>query len=245
MASLSVLVLTHNEEDNIRECLESCSFAQEVIVVDDASSDNTVAIAESLGAKVFHRRLNGDFGAQKTFAIQQATSDWVFILDADERFTSNLAEEIQDIVKTEPNVCYAVRRENHFMGGKATHGALRPDWVVRLMPKEGSVIEGNVHERLVTDVPTKKLGSYLIHYPYKDWHSYFVKFNKYTTLAAEGYYLSGKRCSFVRDILFRPSWAFFRAYFINLGFLDVCNCDAVKITRQLSQISAPFILTRK
>lgn len=220
MTSLSVLVLTHNEEDNIRECLESASFADEIIVVDDASSDGTVAIAENLGAKVFHRRLNGDFGAQKTFAIQQATNDWVFILDADERFTPDLISEIQALIQTSPNACYAVRRENRFLSGKATHGALRPDWVVRLMPKQGSTIEGKVHESLVTQLPTKKLEGYLIHYPYKDWHSYFVKFNKYTTLAAESYFQSGKLCSFIRDIVIRPILAFFKVYFINLGFLD-------------------------
>lgn len=220
MAGLSVLVLTHNEEDHIRECLESSSFAQEIIVVDDASTDNTVAIAESLGAKVFHRRLNGDFGAQKTFAIQQATNDWVFILDADERFTPEAIEEIQALVKTEPNACYAIKRENRFLSGKAKHGTLRPDWVVRLMPQKGSIMEGEVHERLVTNLPIKKLAAHLIHYPYKDWHSYFVKFNRYTTIAAESYYQSGKRCSFGLDIVIRPMWAFFKAYFINLGFLD-------------------------
>lgn len=220
MTSLSVLVIARNEEDHIRECLESCSFAQETIVIDDESTDNTVAIAEGLGAKVYHRRLNGDFGAQKTFAIQQATNDWVFILDADERFTPGAIEEIQALLKTDTKACYAIRRENRFLSGKATHGTLRADWVVRLMPKEGSVIEGKVHERLVTNLPTKKMNSHLLHYPYKDWDSYLAKLNKYTTLAAESYYQSGKRCSFVKDILSRPIWAFFKSYIINLGFLD-------------------------
>ena len=218
--SLSVLILTHNEEENIRECIESASFADEIVVVDDESSDKTVEIAASLGAKIYHRRLAGDFGAQKTFAIQQATSDWVFVLDADERFTPGAIKEIQKVIQSTPNVCYEIRRENCFMSGKATHGALRPDWVVRLMPRDGSVFEGKVHERQVSQFPIRQLEGYLIHYPYKDWHTYFVKFNKYTTLAANGYYQSGKRCCFVRDIVFRPVLAFVKTYVINLGFLD-------------------------
>ena len=220
MSNLSILILTKNEEENIASCLKSCSFAREIIVVDDASIDNTVQIAEGLGAKVFHRQLDGDFGAQKTFAIQQATSDWVFILDADERFTPQLVEEVKELVEREPNECFAVRRQNHFKTGKATHGVLRPDWVVRLMPREGSIIQGKVHEKLETSLPVNKLEGLLIHYPYKDWHSYLTKFDKYTTLAAEGYFKSGKRCSFIRDILFRPFWAFLKVYIFNRGFLD-------------------------
>lgn len=95
---VSVVLLTHNEERNIYECLQSCDFAEEIIVVDDDSTDQTVAIAESLGARVFHRSLNGDWGAQKTFGIQKAKCPWLFLIDADERVTPTLRASIRDVV---------------------------------------------------------------------------------------------------------------------------------------------------
>jgi len=95
---VSVVLLTHNEERNIYECLQSCDFVEEIVVVDDDSTDQTVAIAESLGARVFHRSLNGDWGAQKTFGIQKATCPWLFLIDADERVTPTLRASIRDVV---------------------------------------------------------------------------------------------------------------------------------------------------
>lgn len=109
---VSVVLLTHNEERNICECLQSCDFAEEIVVVDDDSSDQTVAIAESLGARVFHRSLNGDWGgAQKTFGIQKATCPWVFLIDADERVTPTLRTSIQGVVTgVKPKRAYLVQR---------------------------------------------------------------------------------------------------------------------------------------
>ncbi|MCC9395617.1 glycosyltransferase family 2 protein, partial [Enterobacter hormaechei subsp. steigerwaltii] len=100
MKKVSVLIVAKNEANHIRECIESCRFDKEVIVIDDHSTDNTAEIAESLGAKVFRRHLNGDFGAQKTFAIEQAGGEWVFLIDADERCTPELSDEISKIVQT-------------------------------------------------------------------------------------------------------------------------------------------------
>ena len=92
--NLSVLILAKNEEDNIKECIESILFADEIIVIDDYSTDATAAIAESLGAKVVKRAMNGDWGAQQTFAINQANCEWIYFIDADERMTPELAEEV-------------------------------------------------------------------------------------------------------------------------------------------------------
>lgn len=99
MKKVSVLIVAKNEANHIRECIESCRFDKEVIVIDDHSTDNTAEIAEGLGAKVFQRHLNGDFGAQKTFAIEQAGGEWVFLIDADERCTPELSDEISKIVQ--------------------------------------------------------------------------------------------------------------------------------------------------
>ena len=154
---LSVIVLTRNEEENIEACLKSCSFAKEMLVIDDDSSDRTVQIAESLGAKVLHRSMNGDFGAQKTYGVNNATYPWVLIVDADERVTPEMVQQVKLCVEKDEFCCYAVQRENRFHSGKATHGVLRPDWVVRLVPKKQTKVEGQVHEKIVSPCPIKKL----------------------------------------------------------------------------------------
>lgn len=218
---VSIVMLTRNEEINLKDCLERCTFAREILIVDDGSTDNTVQIAESFGAKVLHRSLAGDWGAQQTFGIQNASEDWVFLLDADERVSTTLAEEIRNSVKKGDKCCYWVPRKTHYLSNdKQAHGALRPDSVARLFPKEGSYVEGLVHPQIVTPYPENKLTGDLIHYSYRDWDQYWRKFDKYTKLAAEKYYQSGKKCSFIRDIVVRPFWAFFKVYFLNLGFLD-------------------------
>lgn len=218
---ISVVLLTRNEERNIRACLQSCDFAEEFIVVDDGSSDHTREIAQEMGAQVFQRSLKGDWGAQKRFGIAQASHPWILLIDADERVTSQLRESIQRVMAdTDEQNAYLIQRENHFFSGEATHGILRPDWVLRFLPKEGSSVTGQVHEKVTTPFPLKRLKGCFRHYPYDSWDSYFRKFDKYTKLAAEKYLAEGRSCHFVTDILLRPLWAFFKVYFINRGFLD-------------------------
>lgn len=220
MIELSVIIVARNEQHNIADCIKSCQFATEVIVIDDYSTDDTVQIATELGAKVIQRSLNGDWGGQQTFAINQATKEWIFLIDADERVSPELATQIiQSIEKNEKNA-YWIQRQNKFHFNKATHGILRPDFVCRLMPKEGTYVEGYVHQQIITPYPHKKLTGYLYHYTYDNWEQYFNKFNKYTTLSAEKYKKNHKKCSFLKDIVLRPFWAFIKVYFIQGGFLD-------------------------
>ena len=120
---ISVVLLTRNEEFNIKDCLQSCDFAKEFIVVDDGSLDKTVPIAQSFGAKVFSRSLAGDWGAQKTFGIQQASQPWLLLIDADERISSELQNSIRQVLSdTSQKRAYMIQRENHFVSGVATHG---------------------------------------------------------------------------------------------------------------------------
>ena len=144
MPKLSVLILAKNEEKNIQDCIESVSFADEIIVIDDFSEDNTKIIADRLGAKVIQRNMAGDWGSQQTFAIEQASYQWILFLDADERISTELAREIQEVVKSNRQVAYWIRRENKFRNNSAKHGILRPDFVCRLMPRNGSRVEGYV-----------------------------------------------------------------------------------------------------
>lgn len=173
---ISVILLTHNEERNIADCLAGCGFAQEIIVVDDQSADRTVEIAETFkGVKVFHRALNGDFAAQKNFGIAQARCDWLFFIDADERVTPKLKECIQNAIALGENYCYWVQRENHFQNMVVRHGSMRPGWVPRLMPREGVTVVGCVHEAVLSPWPKRKVDGRLIHYPYTSWDQVYAK----------------------------------------------------------------------
>ena len=219
--SCTVLVLAKNEEKNIRECLLSClAFADEMIVIDDYSEDRTADIAGELGAKVIQRPMAGNWGEQQTFAIQQASSDWIFFIDADERCTSALADEISGICKQKEYAAYWVRRLNFFNHKRVKYGMLSPDWVARLMPKKGSSVEGYVHPKIIYDVPEKKLKGDMLHYTYETWEQIERKMQKYSSLAAKKYHQEGKKSNFVVDVSIRPLFAFLKMYILKRGFLD-------------------------
>lgn len=220
MVQISVLILAKNEEKNICDCITSCSFADEILVIDDGSTDKTQEIAEGLGARVIHHSMNGDWGGQQTFAIQQAKHPWIFFIDADERCTPELCEEIRGKVNSGERYGYWVRRINHFKHRIVKHGPLSPDWVCRLMPKEGSYVEGFVHPKIVHQFEDKKLKSDMLHYTYETWEQYLNKMNHYSTLAAKKNKDAGKKSNFILDIILRPAFAFFKMYILKLGFLD-------------------------
>ncbi len=217
---ISVVLLTRNEEINIDACLRSCAFADELIVVDDGSTDRTVEIAESHGARVFHRALNGDWAAQKNFGIAQAARHWVYLIDADERVTPDLAKKLLECAAGEDKA-YWVQRHNRFKHIRAEHGTMRPDWVCRLVPKARVRVVGQVHEAVCCDCPAEKIrGDGMIHYPYRTWRQYMNKINTYSELSAEKYLSEGRNVVFWRDVMLRPIWSFIKIYFINRGFLD-------------------------
>ncbi|MCD8284399.1 MAG: glycosyltransferase family 2 protein [Opitutae bacterium] len=216
---LSVVIIAKNEEANIEECLRSVAFAEEIIVVDDFSDDNTEEIAKRLGAKVYQRKLDG-WGPQQTFAITQATQPWLLLLDCDERITPKLAQEIRERVSHNEKFAYEIKRINHFKRLRVNHGVLRPDYVPRLIPRAGTSVEGLVHPKIVYPYPTKKLRAPMLHFTYESWTAYLVKLEKYTRLAAQKKYDQGKRAHFFLDIILRPAFAFFKIHFLNLGFLD-------------------------
>lgn len=221
---LSALICTKNESRNIKDCLEALSFADELIVIDDNSTDATVNIAKEAGAKVFTRTLDSDWAAQRNFGLKQCTGDWFLVVDADERIERDLARKIQDIVNSgsHERMCYQLLRENTFEGRRPMHGHLHSDWVSRLFPASPEVrYEGRVHERLVTPYPIGKIkGAVMSHCPYADWDAYYRKINRYAELMALENFERGKRSGFWLDILVRPVWAFFKMYVINKGFLD-------------------------
>ncbi|WP_405380849.1 glycosyltransferase family 2 protein [Phascolarctobacterium sp.] len=220
MVNVSVLILARNEEKNIGDCIKSCSFANDILIIDDGSTDKTKEIAESLGARVIHRNMNGDWGAQQTFAIQRAKYPWIFFIDADERCTTELGKEISAAVEKDEKVAYWIKRKNKFHNNSATHGSLRPDYVCRLMPAEGSYVEGEVHPAIITPYKDGKLKGHMYHFTYDNWEQYLNKLNKYTTLAAEKYKNKGKKVSFFGDVVARPVLSFFKTYIVDMGILD-------------------------
>lgn len=220
--NLTALILAKNEEKNIRACIESVIFAGEVVIIDDFSTDKTAEIAKSLGAKVIQRAMEGNWGEQQTFAIQQAACDWVYFIDADERMTKELAAEVKTAVEKNEKCTYRNARLNYFWGQKLLHGGWYPDYGIHLLPKEGSYVTGFVHPQIHHVYEEKKLPekAHLIHYPYRDWDHYFNKLNRYTTLAAEKKKAAGvDSCSFA-DIILHPVFASFKMYILKSGWRD-------------------------
>lgn len=217
---LSVLLIAKNERKHIADCIKSVAFADEVIVIDDNSEDDTAAIAKQLGAKVFTRALNGDFAGQKNFAMAQAQGEWLLLIDCDERITPELATEIQLAIKNNQPIAYRLKRISYFAGQRVRFGTLRPDSVCRLIPNQGLKFEGLVHEKLIHHLTEKILKSPMIHHTYDSWTQYYAKFEQYTRLSAQSYQQRGRKANFFRDIIARPLWAFIKVYVFYGGFLD-------------------------
>lgn len=220
MPRLAIIILTQNEENNIDGVLESAAFADEILIIDSGSTDRTQELAERNGAKfVSHPMSEDGFAGQRNFALTQTEAEWVFYLDADERITSEAAEEIKNVVYQNEQIAYKIKRMNVVFGQMMKYGEHRPDWCVRLFPRKQVHWTGVVHESPKTKLPIEALQHPLHHYTYTDWHRYFEKFNQYTDLMAQRMWESGKRASFM-DILIHPAFAFIRFYFLRLGLLD-------------------------
>ena len=221
---LSVLILAKNEEKNIGDCIASIHQhldAGEIVVIDDNSTDATAAIARSMGARVLAHALDGNFGRQQTFAIEQAKCRWVYCIDADERMTAPLGEEITKAVKKDEPFAYWNARLNHFCGAEIRHGGWFPDYGLHLFPKEGSYVTGFVHQEIHVPHPARRLPerAYLYHHTYGSWEQYLRKLNSYTTLGARKKFEAGGRVSFP-GILAHVLWGVFKFYIIQRGFLD-------------------------
>ena len=220
MAKLAVLILTYNEEANIADCIQSAAFADEIVVVDSGSTDKTVELATSLGAHCVYKPMRDGFAAQRNFALTQTNLEWVLFLDADERITPALAEEIRWTVTAGDRQSYEILRVNVMFGRPLQHGVYQPDWSLRLYPRDAVEWEGVVHEQAKVSVSVRRLRHNMFHYTYTNWERYFFKFNQYTTMMAEQMQRQGKQARFWQDIVLRPYIAFFKMFVIKKGFLD-------------------------
>lgn len=216
---LAVIILTHNEEQHVAACIQSAAFADEILVIDDCSTDRTRALAESAGARVIEHSLNGDFAAQRNFALAQTDADWVLYIDADERINMQTEQELRRVMAEDARAVYAIKRINVVFGRRMYYGGHKPDYPRRFFPRDAVRWEGLVHERTASALPVRRLKGSLLHYTYTSWDRYFQKFNQYTTLMAERQHAEGKSASFLK-ILLDPPFAFFRFYILQRGFLD-------------------------
>ena len=219
--SLSVILITKNEEANLKDCLESVSFANEIIVVDSQSSDKTQEIAQSFGAKLEVTSDWPGFGPQKNRALNLATQEWVLSIDADERVTPELKEELLAVISSKDAAnCYAIPRSSWYCGRFMKHSGWYPDYVDRLFKRGTAKFSDHlVHERLLPDGPVAKLENHFLHYSFRDFSQVLKKVDAYSTASAEQAYLKCKRSS-VGKAIGHGLWAFFRTYFLRRGFLD-------------------------
>lgn len=222
MATVSCVVITKNEESNIQDCLASLDWATERIVVDAESADRTAELARAGGAKVFMRPWPG-FGAQKNFGMQQASSDWILVVDADERVPPLLQAELVSRIghweEGDP-VAYEIPRKNYFYGGWVRHAGVYPDYQIRLF-RRGTARYNDVpvHENLIVQGAIGRLSNPFEHQTERRIQDHFRKFGLYTTLAAK------EKAKTVRavlgsDLLFRPLVVFLKTYLLKQGFRD-------------------------
>lgn len=218
--NLTVTVITRNEAANLAAALESVSWAGEIIVVDSHSTDDTVAIARRMATRVEVRDWPG-YSAQKNFAAELASHDWILSLDADERITPALASEIRKLLSTTPSANgYRIPRVAWYLGRWIRSTDWYPDYQLRLYNRRaGRWNERRVHESVAIDGPVGVLQHEIQHYPYRDISHHLQTIDRYTTLAAEEWRAAGRRPSAWRTF-FYPRFAFLRNYVLKRGFRD-------------------------
>lgn len=217
---LSVVIITKNEAHAIADCLHSVSWADEIIVVDSGSTDDTVNICQQFGAKVTITDDWPGFGQQKNRALALATQPWVLSIDADERVTPELQEEIKRVIMADANASYRMPRSSSYCGQFIRHSGWFPDYITRLFKRGHSKFSDDlVHERLLTEHPTLTLKSPLLHISYVNLEEVLDKVNRYSTAGAVMSHSRGKSATLGKAIR-HGIWAFIRTYFIRLGLLD-------------------------
>ena len=216
---LSVAIITRNAANQLDRCLASVAFAEEVVVVDSGSTDGTTELAARHGARVLRKEWLG-FGAQKQFAVDAASHEWILCVDADEFLSPELREAIVEELKAPRGFVYAMPRRNRFLGRWLKHGEGYPDCNVRLFHREharwGSE---SVYEKIATRAPVLKLRGDLLHDSAETLEKYLDKQNRYTSLQAQSMRAAGRRANALQLVL-SPALRFIKFYLWRLGFLD-------------------------
>ena len=222
MPELSLVIMTFNEASNIERCLDSAALvADEILVVDSYSKDNTVELAKAKGARVIMHPFLG-FKEQRIYAISQAKYNCVLILDADEALDEKLRHSILSIKESWPSDCYTMNRMSNIDEQWIHHGGWYPDKKMRLFDRRHYQIGGlNPHDKIIPKPEAKhqQLKGNILHYTNSNIEDRIATINKFSTVAAQAFFDKGKRGNLLR-ILFKPGLRFFVEYFIKRGFLN-------------------------
>ena len=227
-AKISVAIITYNEEKNLPDCLESIrQLADEVVVVDDSSTDKTREIAGSFGAKVIKTPKQTFFDINKNVAIKACSGDWIFLLDADERVSPALAKEIKKTVENwspDKPAAYWLPRKNYFLGRYLRKGGQYPDPVIRLFKKgQAWIPKDSVHQQLKVDGETGWLENDLLHWATPEFSRYLMRERRYSTLEAlqmKENKISLRPLNWLKYLIFRPKKTFFLIFIRHKGFMD-------------------------
>ncbi|MBI5452413.1 glycosyltransferase family 2 protein [Candidatus Gottesmanbacteria bacterium] len=240
--TISAIILTKNEEKTIQKCLQSLSWCDEIIVVDDFSEDKTIDNCQLLIAnsknknskiKIYQRGLRGDFAAQRDFGLEKATSDWVLFIDVDEEISNELKNEILSICHPEfisgsnemlkqvqhDTKGYYIKRKDYFLGKWLKYGETGNIKFVRLARKDAGSWAGEIHEEWRINGKIGKLKNPILHFPHPAISSFLPKINYYTDILAQKWYREGRKIHFLEILIF-PMGKFLQNYILRLGFLD-------------------------
>lgn len=244
MQALSVVIITLNEAKNLPMCLQALDgVADEIIVVDSFSTDNTVAIAEQYGAKVYQQKWLG-YAKQKNYANSLAQNAYILSLDADEVLSDKLRQSILAVHKWEG--VYAFSRLTNYCGSWIRHSGWYPDRKIRIFPRDEALWEGDfVHETLSVPphVAVHSLAGDLLHYSYHSHADHYKQIDKYSTLHAQAMHARGQPASWIKRFI-SPVFKFFKTYFLQLGFLDgsagyyIAKISAIAVRMKYKKLKA-------
>ena len=218
---ISAILITRNEALQIADCIRSIAFCDEIIVIDNGSTDQTVEIAKNLGCRVTSTSDWPGFGAQKQRALNQAKGRWVLSIDADERVTPELRHEIEQTIQSSSANGYLIKRKSRFLGRWMRFGGWYPDYVLRLAQRDCCRFDLSlVHEKIIVSGSVKKLHSYFLHFSYNSINDVLNKQRRYALIGAEKIRaLKGSNTS-VWIAFSRALWTFLRLYILRLGVLE-------------------------
>lgn len=223
---ISVVILTKNEEKNILDCLETVSWADEIIILDDNSDDRTLEIVGNLSLKnlkTMKRELHDDFSAQRNYAISKTKNEWILFIDADERVTPELRREINDFLIEEKNSPkfdgMYIKRKDILWGKLLKHGETGNIKLLRLAKRSAGKWQGKVHEKWAVKGDTEIFDNYILHFPHPTISEFLEEINFYTSIRAAELYENGVKTTLLKIIAY-PKAKFFVNYFLKLGILD-------------------------
>lgn len=219
MGTISVTIITLNAASHIEDCLHSVQWANEIIIIDSGSTDNTIEICKQYTSKIYITDWPG-FGKQKNRALQKATCDWILSIDADEIVPVKLRDEIQEAILQSNIDGFMMPRLSSYCGQFIMHSGWHPDYIIRLFRRgKGEFDNSSVHEKVIIEGKIEKLKNHLIHYSFDNLEEVLTKVNHYSSASAQDLFQRGKRATLLTAIL-RGTWTFIRTYILQAGFLD-------------------------